>query len=31
MKAILMQLKGEAARNFDKFVSSNERPNTKRT
>ena len=31
MKAILMPLKGEAARNFEKFVSSNEKPKTRKT
>lgn len=31
MKAILMPLKGEAARNFEKFASSNKKPKTRKT
>lgn len=31
MKAILMPLKGEAARSFDKVVSSHKRPKVRKT
>ena len=31
MKANLMPLKGEAARNFEKFASSNKKPKTRKT